>query len=256
MRTSRRIAVAGATGRLGRHVVGVLRAGGHDVVPISRATGVDVITGDGLDAALAGVGCIVDAATGASADQAAATEFFTTASRNLHAAGESAGVGRMVMVSIIGCDKFTAGYSAAKAEHERAALAGPLPVRVLRAAQFHEFIPVLMAWGRQGDVCYMPKMRTQLIAARAVAESIAELATASEWAADHGEMPEVAGPREESIVEAAGLVAARSGEALRVQGVSNPDDPEHLEEAGALLPGPHAKLRGPTFADWLDAQPS
>jgi uncharacterized protein YbjT (DUF2867 family) len=124
MRTSRRIAVAGATGRLGRHVVDVLRAGGHDVVPISRATGVDVISGDGLDAALVGGGCIVDAATGASADQAAATEFFTTASRNLHAAGESAGVGRMVMVSIIGCDKFTAGYSAAKAEHERAALAG------------------------------------------------------------------------------------------------------------------------------------
>jgi nucleoside-diphosphate-sugar epimerase len=70
MRTSRRIAGVGATGRLGRHVVDVLRAGGHDVVPISRATGVDVISGDGLDAALAGVGCIVDAATGASADSA------------------------------------------------------------------------------------------------------------------------------------------------------------------------------------------
>ena len=43
-----RIAVAGATGRVGRHVVDVLRGGGHDVVPISRSNGVDVITGDGL----------------------------------------------------------------------------------------------------------------------------------------------------------------------------------------------------------------
>src|SRR5437763_6643126 len=258
MRTSRRIAVAGATGRLGRHVVGVLRAGGHDVVPISRATGVDVITGDGLDAALAGVGCIVDAATGASADQAAATEFFTTASRNLHAAGESAGAGRMVMVSIIGCDKFTAGYSAAKAEHERAALAGPLPVRVLRAAQFHEFVPVLMAWGRQGDVCYVPKMRTQLVAARTVAQALADLATDPAAAPAAGSarapMPEIAGPREENLVDMARLLVARRGDPVRIEGVSDPADPDRdLYETGALLPGPHATLAGPTFAEWLDS---
>ncbi len=59
-----RIAVAGATGRVGRHVVEVLEAGGHDVVAISRKHGVDVITGDGLAAALDGVECVIDAATG------------------------------------------------------------------------------------------------------------------------------------------------------------------------------------------------
>ena len=83
----------------------------------------------------------------------------------------------MVVVSIIGCDRFTTGYSAAKAAHERAALACLVPVRVLRAAQFHEFVPVLMAWGRQGNVCYVPKMRTQLVAARTVAEALADLTT-------------------------------------------------------------------------------
>jgi nucleoside-diphosphate-sugar epimerase len=46
-----RIAVAGATGRVGRHVVDVLQAGGHDVMAISRSHGVDVITGDALAAA-------------------------------------------------------------------------------------------------------------------------------------------------------------------------------------------------------------
>jgi uncharacterized protein YbjT (DUF2867 family) len=44
-----RIAVAGATGRVGRHVVDVLEADGHDVVAISRSHGVDVITGQGRD---------------------------------------------------------------------------------------------------------------------------------------------------------------------------------------------------------------
>ncbi len=146
------IAVAGATGRVGRHIVEVLEGRGHDVVPISRSHGVDVITGDGLAAALAGVECVIDAATGPSPDQDAATEFFTTAARNLHEAGERAGVQRIVVVSIIGTDRFTAGYGAAKLAHERAMLSGPIPVRVLRSAQFHEFVAQLVEWGTQGDV--------------------------------------------------------------------------------------------------------
>src|SRR5215213_1202747 len=101
-----RIAVAGATGRAGRHAVDVLEAGGHDVVPISRSTGVDLITGEGLVEALAGVECVIDVASGPSPDREAATQFFTAAARNLHEAGERAGVRRMVVVSIIGCDRF------------------------------------------------------------------------------------------------------------------------------------------------------
>lgn len=83
-----RIAVAGATGRVGRHVVDVLTEGGHEVVAISRSNGVDVITGDGLTDA-------------------------------------RAGVRRLVVVSIIGTGKATGGYGAAKLAHEQAGLAGP-----------------------------------------------------------------------------------------------------------------------------------
>jgi nucleoside-diphosphate-sugar epimerase len=45
MQTHGKIAVAGATGRAGRHVVDVLGERGYQVVPISRSSGVDVITG-------------------------------------------------------------------------------------------------------------------------------------------------------------------------------------------------------------------
>ena len=83
------IAVAGATGRLGRHVVEVLEERGHGVVPISRASGRDVITGVGLEHALTGVDAIIDAATGPSPDRDAATEFFTAAARNLQEAGDA-----------------------------------------------------------------------------------------------------------------------------------------------------------------------
>ena len=140
MKTGRRIAVAGATGRVGRHVVDVLEERGHEAVAISRSTGVDVITADGLAEALEGVEAVVDAATGPSPDQQEATEFFTTAARNLQEAGERAGVERIVVVSIIGTDRFTAGYGAAKIAHEQASLSGPVPAHILRAAQFHEFV--------------------------------------------------------------------------------------------------------------------
>jgi uncharacterized protein YbjT (DUF2867 family) len=232
--------------------VDVLSERGHDVVAISRSNGVDVITGDGLAAALAGVEVVIDTATGPSPEQAAATEFFTTATRNLEQAGTQAGVRKLVVVSIIGTDKATGGYGAAKLAHERAALSGPIPARILRAAQFHEFVEVLMGWGRQGDVVYLPKMRTQIVAARTVAEALADLAVSDGPA---GERPdEIAGPREEYLPDLARLLAAKRGDPVTIEAVTNPADPDDaLNDNGGLLPGPHATLAGPTFAEWLGA---
>ncbi len=172
-----KIAVAGATGRLGRHVVDVLEERGHDVVRISRADGVDLVTTDGLAGALVGVDGIVDVSTWPTPDEQAATDFFTTATGNLHDFGTRAGVQRLVVVSIIGADRFHGGYGGAVLAHERAATAGPIPARILRAAQFDEFVPQLVEWGTQGDVAYLADMRTQLVAARTVAEALVDLVT-------------------------------------------------------------------------------
>jgi uncharacterized protein YbjT (DUF2867 family) len=250
MQKTRKIAVAGATGRVGRHVVDVLKERGHEVVPMSRAAGVDVITGDGLTEALGGVDCIIDVATGPSPEEEAATAFFTTAARNLHEAGERAGVARMVVVSIIGCDKFTGGYGAAKVAHEKAALSGPIPARVLRAAQFHEFVEQLVQWGTQGEVSYVANMRTQLVAARTVAEALVDLATDEGSGSTQTPIPEIAGPREEQLVDMATLLMARRSDPVKIEGVSDPAYGA-IYETGALLPSPHAILAGPTFEEWL-----
>jgi len=253
MQERRKIAVAGATGRVGRPTVEVLEAAGHDVVPMSRSTGVDVVTGEGLSEALAGVDCIVDAASWPSNEQKPATEFFIAAARNLQEEGERAGVQQIVVVSIIGADRFTTGYIASKVPHEEAMQSGSVPVRILRAAQFHEFVPLFLEWGRQGDVIYVPQMRTQLVAARTVAEALADLVNGSAPASTAA-IPEIAGPREESLVDVARLVAARRGASVRIEVVSDPDDPEQaLYASGALLPGPDAVLAGPTFEEWLDS---
>ncbi len=208
-----KIAVAGATGRVGRHVVDVLEERGHDVVAISRSLGVDVVTGEGLAEALDGVETVIDTATQPASEQDVATAFFTTAARNLQEVGERAGVQRIVVVSIIGIDRFTAGFLTAKRAHEQVMLAGPIPTRILRAAQFHEFVAQLVDWGRQDGVSYVPKIRTQL--------------------------------------------AAHRGDPVRIEGVTNPADPDRdLYEQGALLPGPRATLAGPTFEEWLKSEPA
>jgi uncharacterized protein YbjT (DUF2867 family) len=259
MNAQQKIAVTGATGRLGSHLVELLGSSGHEVVSISRSDGVDVITGEGLEDALAGVDTVVDTATGPSPDKDAATQFFVTAARNIQDAGEQGGVRRIVVVSIIGCDRFTGGtyggYYVAKVAQERTHLDGPIPAQILRAAQFHEFVGQLLDWSTQGDVAYVPEMRTQLVAARSVAKAVADLAMRSDVSDPAAPIPEIAGPRVETLVDVAGLLAARRGSPAEVEEINDPDDPDRDLLAGdGLLPGPHAKLAGPTFEEWLRAQ--
>ncbi|MFJ9368311.1 SDR family oxidoreductase [Nocardia sp. NPDC101769] len=250
---STRVAVVGATGRLGSHVVEVLREQGHEVVEISRSQGVDVVTGEGLAQALTAADIVIDAASTPSPDQAEATEFFTASARNLHAAAQAAGVQRLVVVSIIGIHAAAAGYNLAKQIHEQEVLAGPVPAAILRAAQFDEFVELLLRWSIRGDVAYLPRMRTQLVAARTVAEELVRLAFDPNATAALP-FPEVAGPREERLAEAAALVADRLGLDVRISEVSDPDNPDTpLNENGGLLPSPHARLAGPTFTEWVSA---
>jgi uncharacterized protein YbjT (DUF2867 family) len=254
---TRTIAVAGATGRLGVPLVEILEARGHRVIPMSRSTGVDVVSGDGLEAALAGADVIVDAATGPSPDEESATAFFTASARNLQRAGAAAGAQRIVVVSIIGIDNFEGGYNAAKLAQERALLEGPLPVRIVRAAQFHEFVEPLVGWMIHDGVANVPEMRTQLVAARVVAEALADAVEEPE--AGNGTITEIAGPRDERFADAAAALLASRGEAVEVResrgGVlAPPDSPDASAYAeGAALPGPGAKLAGPSFEEWLAA---
>ncbi|GAA4090806.1 SDR family oxidoreductase [Nonomuraea soli] len=249
-----KIAVAGATGRLGRHVVDVLTERGHVVVRMSRATGVDIITGEGLAEALTGAEIVIDVASWHSSDEEAATAFFRTSARTLHAAGQEAGVTLIAMASIIGADKATAGFLAAKKVHEEVLLAGPLPVRILRAAQFHEFVGSLLDW-QQGQVAYLPALPSQLVACRTVAEALVDLALDPVGPAHGAPVPEIAGPRTELLSEAGRLLGARRGvEVVAVDGSGMPD--AALAADGAFLPGPHATLAGPGFREWLDGQDS
>lgn len=96
------------------------------------------------------------------------------------------------------------------------------------------------------------RQRRQLGRRQGVAEVLADLATQPGSAGE--QLSEVAGPREESLVDIAMLLASRLGHPLRIEGVSDPADPDReLNESDALLPGPGAILAGPTYEEWLDS---
>ncbi len=249
---SQKIAVTGATGRVGSPLVEILEQRGHDVVPIARSKGIDVISGEGLDQALAGVDTIIDTATWPTPDHEEATEFFTTSARNLQRAGAEVGTRGIVVVSIIGIDKFQGGYNAAKLAQEQALLEGPLPVRIVRAAQFHEFFDQFVGWMTHDGVAYLPEMRTQPVAAHVVAETLADAAEAPEI--ENGRITEVAGPQAERLADVAAALFASRGDSLEIREGRQPGDPDARAYAeGAVLPNAGAKLDGPSFEEWLTA---
>ncbi|WP_317451832.1 NAD(P)H-binding protein [Microbacterium sp. NIBRBAC000506063] len=171
-----RIAVAGATGTLGRLVVEAVRTAGHDAVPLSRGSGIDLMTGSGLADALSGASAVIDASSTNSTSAKESISFFGTVTRHLLAAERAAAVPHHVAISIIGAAEADTGYYAGKAVQEEILRAQGSGWSVLRAAQFHEFAAQLLCHGRIGPLQVAPAMRSQPIAAAEVAGELVEIA--------------------------------------------------------------------------------
>lgn len=244
-----RIAVAGGTGLVGRFIVDEVRAAGHQPVVIARSAGVDILTGAGLDAALDGAPVVIDVSNTTAMRRPAATAFFETGTRNLLAAGQRAGVAHHVLLSIVGIDRLPMGYYAAKLDQEALVRGSGVPSTIMRATQFHEFVPELLA-RVPGPVVAMPRMRVQPVAAREVAAALVALATG----APVGTAPEIAGPEQLDLAGLARRVLQARGRRRLVLSFRLPGAAGRAMAGGALLAtGPG--LRGQqTFGEWLAGQ--
>ena len=71
-----KIVVIGGTGLIGSKTVAILRQRGHQVVAASPQSGVNTLTGEGLDEALAGAQVVVDLANSPSFEDKVCAGFF------------------------------------------------------------------------------------------------------------------------------------------------------------------------------------
>lgn len=140
-----RIAVAGGTGTVGRHLTDLARSAGLEPVVIGRSTGIDLLTGAGLPAALAGVDAVIDVVNTPTLSAKASRRFFGTTTTTLLNAEADAGVRHHLALSIVNAATVSAGYYAGKALQEERVMRGAVPWTLLRATQFHEFAAQTLA---------------------------------------------------------------------------------------------------------------
>ncbi len=243
-----RVVVAGGTGLVGRLVVAAVQRAGHEALALSRGSGVDLVTGAGVHGALASDDVVIDVSNTTTMRRAAATAFFEAATRTLLDAGRRAGVRHHVALSIVGVDRVGLGYYQGKVRQERLLLAADAPVSVLRATQFHEFVGQALArFG--GPVVPLPRMRTQPVAAREVADALVELALGEPC----GMAPELAGPQTLELAPLARKLLRARGAKRAVVSFRMPGAAGRAMAAGALLPTGDGPRGRQTFDEWLSA---
>jgi uncharacterized protein YbjT (DUF2867 family) len=227
-----KIAVIGGTGLIGSQVVKILNAGGHEAVPHSPSTGLDLISGQGLPEALNGADVVINLTNSPTFDDASPA-FFQTTMDNLLSAAKAAGVGHAVILSIVGADRVpTLAYYRAKVLQEDILKAGPVPYSIVRATQFFEFMPAVLSWTADENTVRLPETLVQPIASADIARAVADVSVGSPLKGTRN----VAGPEvfrldelgkitlaargdHRTVVtdETAGMFAAASGDALIAQ---------------------------------------
>ncbi|MGB8943153.1 MAG: NAD(P)H-binding protein [Streptomyces sp.] len=242
------ITVIGGTGLIGSQLVSRLREAGHEVVASSLSTGVDLLTGAGLDEALKGADTVVNVTNSPTFDEAS-LDFFRTSVGHLLAAGERAGVRHQVILSIVGVDQVPQlDYYRAKALQEDLLRQGPTPYSIVRATQFFEFMDAVMTWTADDRAVRLPATPIQPIATAEVVQALADVATAEPL---NGTL-DVAGPDVFPLDELGRLtLSARKDPRTVVT-----DDTAGMfaaVEGDVLIAGPGARMAPTHYEDWLAA---
>jgi uncharacterized protein YbjT (DUF2867 family) len=243
-----RIVIMGGTGLIGSKTVPILRQRGHEVVAASPKTGVDSITGEGLEEAMVGTQVVIDLANSPSFEDRAVLEFFETSGRNLLAAEAAAGVRHHVALSIVGADRMPDnGYFHAKIVQEQLIEASGIPYTIVRATQFLEFLGGIAASNAKGNVVRLSPGLFQPIAADDVAAIVADVALAP----PRNGIVEIAGPERAPLDEIVARYLKAIGDPREVV-----RDPEaryfggRVEER-SLVPLGEARIGRIALDEWL-----
>jgi uncharacterized protein YbjT (DUF2867 family) len=244
-----KIVVIGGSGLIGSKLVKILRERGNEVVPASPATGVDTLTGKGLDEALNGAQVVVDVSGSPSFEDAAVMKFFETSTRNLLAAEKNAGVKHHVALSIVGADRNPdSGYLRAKVAQEKLIKASTIPYTILRATQFFEFTGGIADGSTEGNTIRLTSAKLQPIAADDVAAALAPIVLAEPIYST----TEVAGPEPLPLAEIVQRWLTAKHDKRKV--VVDPKARYFGAELNdrSLTPGENPRIGKIRFEEWLN----
>jgi uncharacterized protein YbjT (DUF2867 family) len=243
-----KIVVIGGSGLIGSKLVTGLRERGHDMLAASPRTGVNTITREGLAEAMRGASTVVDVSNSPSFEDKPVMEFFDCSTRNLLAASAAAGVTHYVALSIVGTERLPdSGYLRAKLAQEALIKQSGLPYSLLRATQFFEFLPAIVAGGTEGDTIRLSSAHFQPIASDDVVAALTDVVLG----APLNGTTEVGGPERDGMDAFARRFLAAHGDRRTVIG-----DPA-ARYFGAVLTnqslttGPEARIGTITLDAWL-----
>lgn len=239
------VLVTGGTGTLGRRVVERLRERGGRVRVMSRSgrPGTfrgDLLTGEGVEDAVRGVGTLVHCASHTATNNAPSPRKTRRAdiwgTERLLRAAAAAGVRHAVFVSIIGVDRNPFFYYRAKLGAERVVERSPVPWTILRAAQFHDLVLGMVGpLSRFPLAAPAPKgVLLQPVEASEVAERLVDIALT----VPTGRAPDVAGPEVRTFADLTRAYLEATGGRKRVVEVPLPGKTARAFREGAhVAPG-------------------
>jgi uncharacterized protein YbjT (DUF2867 family) len=244
-----KVVIIGGTGLIGSKVATKLRQLGHEVIAAAPNTGVNTITGEGLDAALAGADTVIDVANSPSFEDKAVMEFFETSGRNLLAAEKRAGVKHHIALSVVGTERLQeSGYFRAKQVQENLIKESGVPYTIVHSTQFFEFLGGIVASSAVADEIHLSFANIQPISSDDVAQKMTEVVVEPPMNA----IVEIAGPDVYSLPE------------LAIRYLEKLEDPRHVRiDANAryfgaklaletLVPAKGARLGATGFNTWVN----
>ena len=243
-----KIVVIGGTGLIGSKTIGQLRGAGHDALAAAPDTGVNTVTGEGLEAALDGAAVVIDLANSRSFEPSAAMDFFTAHEGNLLAAEARAGVRHHVVLSIVGADRSPDnGYFRAKVAQEELIKGSGIPFTVIRSTQFMEFLGSIADASQKDGVIHIATGLFQPIAADDVAAFVADAALA----APRNGTIEIAGPERAPFDEIIRSYLRMMGDDRPVNAAPGAHYFGGRVEQLSLVPTGEAQLGRIKLADWI-----
>ena len=242
-----KIVVIGGTGLIGSKVVRRLEAHGHQAIAASPDSGVNSLTGEGLDEVMVGASVVIDLSNSPSFEDQAVLDFFRTATSNVLAAEKKAGVGHHVALSIVGTERSPQiGYFRAKIAQEELIEASGVPFSLVHATQFFEFVKAIADTSEVDGVVRIQPVNFQPIAGDDVADEVAKVAVGEPL---NGRV-DIAGPDKVRMDEFFRKALAELNDPREV--VTDPEAQYYgaVVSEDALVPVGDAVLGRIHYADW------